>query len=185
MGRGDDQLGDTLTVSAIGATTPKDFPLAPVPQNVSYDTISLQPEAEPNQPVSETISFHGGLGYDQYDAETGGCLINTGILCNEWNVLRAPVKVNTTTLTGAGAPVMYFFEESAPAGTPTYDTKSKGTIENTTTATISHTCASQTNRLLVVMIATDGTNVSGVTYNGDALTMGGRASATGLSLIHI
>ena len=172
MGRGDEQIGDVLAVSAVDDSGRKTYPLAPLPNNTSYNTISLQPEAQPNQPVSVPISFHGGLAFDHYDEQTGGCLVNTGVLSNERNVLRAPVKVNTTTLTGAQAPVMYFFEAFTPDLTPTYDAKSKGLIENAKTVTISHTVADQTNRLLIVMIAVDGTvfgAINTVTYNGDSL----------------
>lgn len=168
--RGKEQAGDKLTISTVAGTGHKSYPLAPLPGNVSNELISLQPEAQPNQPVSAPISFHGGLAYDYYDPQTGGCLVNTGILANEWNVLRAPVKVNTLTLTGAQAPVMYFFEASAPGGTVTYDATATGLIENTDTVTFQITCADQTDELLIVMVASDEATVSTITYNGDALT---------------
>jgi hypothetical protein len=110
------------------------------------------------------------LAYDRYDEETGGCLVNTGILCNEEKVLRAPVKVNTVTLTGAAAPPMYFFEAQAPQGTITYDAKSEGTISNDTSQTVSHTVGSGDDRLLVVGVASD-TLVTSVTFGGTAMTL--------------
>ena len=180
-GRGKEQAGDQLAVSTVAGVSENTFPLAPLPQNISYNTISLQPEAQPNQPVSVPISFHGGLAYDHYDEETGGCLVNTGILCNERNVLRAPVKVNTTTLTGAAAPAMYFFEERAPNATIGRDTPTSGSVSSNTTLTISHTTGSGVDRHMLVAVASDtATYPSSVAFGETALTAKVAArSATG------
>lgn len=172
MGRATSDRGDTVVVSTVADATPVSYPLARIPSNVSYKTVSDQPEAELNQPVSVPISFHGGLAYDHYDPQTGGCLINSGILTNEPNVLRAPVKVNTVTLTGANSPPMYFFETEAPDATPTHDTSDSVAVSAGVTGTISNfTVGSDDDRLLVVHLCFgSGTNDdSTVEFGGVAL----------------
>jgi len=154
MTRATADIGDSLAVSTVAGLTPKSFPLAPFPNNYSYETVSDQPEAQPNQPVSVPISFHGGLAYDHYDERTGGCLVNTGILTNEPNVLRAPVKVNTVTLTDAIKPPQHFFEAEGPSATIAHDASSSDTAATKKTITVSHTVGSDNNRILIVGVST-------------------------------
>ena len=166
--------GDVLTIGTVAGASTKKYPLAPVAQNISYETVSDQPEAQPNQPVSARISFHGGLAYDHYDERTGGCLVSTGVLCNEPNVFRAPVKVNTVTLTDADAPPMYFFEAGlTSAAAITLDADSSSSVASSTTLTFSHTVGSGNDRLLVVAVQAAGFIPHTVTYGGTSLT--GRA----------
>jgi hypothetical protein len=171
--RGKRQGGDVLTIGTVAGASTKKYPLAQVPNNISYKTVSTQPEAQPNQPVTANISFHGGLASDHYDERSGECLVNTGILCNEQNVLRAPVKVNTVTLTGANSPPMYFFETTAPAATVTHGTSDSVAVSAGTTGTISSfTVGSNDDRLLVVHLCFgSGTNNdSTVTFGGTGLS---------------
>lgn len=172
--RGSVQRGDSVVVSTVAGASHKSYPLARIPNNVSYATESDQPEATLNQPVTASISFHGGLAYDHYDERTGGCLVNTGILCNERNVLRAPVKVNTVTLTDAAAPPMYFFETVAPNATIAIDTGNASSNTQATSATNawSHTVAAGTDRILIVGVINDGTDVqaTSVTFGSQSLS---------------
>lgn len=169
--RGPIQRGDSVVVSTVAGASHKAYPLARIPNNTSYKTVSDQPEATLNQPVTASISFHGGLAYDHYDERTGGCLVNTGILTNEPNVLRAPVKVNTVTLTDAAAPPMYFFEAKAPNATVTYDAKATGKADGTNVITWSHTVGSDADRYLLVGLARSGTgNALTVTLGSQSLT---------------
>ena len=110
MGRAPSPLGDKIVVSTVAGASHKDYPLAQIPNNVSYEDVSDQPEAQPNQPVSVPLTFHGGMAYSHYDPTTAGYVENLGWIVNERNVLRPPLKINTVTLTGAANPVQYHFE---------------------------------------------------------------------------
>lgn len=110
MTRGPSDIGDELGISAVNDSGKKSYPLVRIPNNVSYETVSEQPEAEPNQPLAWPLSFHNGVGYTKYDPRVGGAIHAEGIIANEPNVLRAPPKRNAVTLTGAANPPMYFFE---------------------------------------------------------------------------
>lgn len=172
------QLGDKLVISAVDGTSPKAYPLAPTPQSVSYDTISEQPEAQPNQPVSVPISFHAGLAYDRYDPNVGGALVNTGILTNEPAVLRAPLAVNTVTLTDATRPPIYFWEALAPSATIAFDAVTTKSASSSNSFSWSLTVASQENRILVVDTAAQGTypDATTITAGGTAMTRIGRVN---------
>ncbi|KKL76253.1 hypothetical protein LCGC14_2046760, partial [marine sediment metagenome] len=90
--------------------------LAPIPNNVSYETVSEQPEAEPNQPLAWPISFHGGLADFKYTPQTASASVANGVLVNEADVLRARVLQTTITLTGGANPPNYFFETTVNDG---------------------------------------------------------------------
>ena len=102
------QGGDVLTVGTVAGTSPKPYPLAPVAQNISYETVSDQSEAQSNQPLSIPLTFHGGIGYDNHDRSVGH-IENTGFVLRE-GVVQAPILSTNVALTGAANPPQYFFE---------------------------------------------------------------------------
>jgi hypothetical protein len=108
--RGPVEGGDKLGVSATSGSGKISYPLARVPNNVSYETVSEQPEVEPNQPLAWPLSFHGGLAYSEYTPQTAGILLTNGPLSHAPNVIRAPLAATAVTLTGAANPPMYSFE---------------------------------------------------------------------------
>jgi hypothetical protein len=110
MARAPSDIGDKLKVSALDDSGPISYPLARVPNNVSYETVSEQPEAEPNQPLSVRLSFHGGFAYTRYDERVGGVLVATALVAPERDTIRAPIATTAITLTGAANPPNYFFE---------------------------------------------------------------------------
>lgn len=179
MVRAPSPLGDKIVVSTVAGAGHKDYPLARIPNNVSYEDVSDQPEAQPNQPVSVPLTFHGGMAYSHYDPTTGGYVENLGWIVNERNVLRPPLKINTVTLTGAANPVQYFFETVAPAGSLTFDATDTAKSTGTTTTISNFTVGSGYLRLLVVGVSsnvslTDAT----VTYDGTSLTEVSGGSST-------
>ena len=103
-------LGDKLVISSVADASPKPYPLARIPNNVSYETVSEQPEAEPNQPLVVPLTFHGGLAYSNYNPQSAGYVVSNGITLNEPNVIRAPTLNTNVSLTGAANPPNYFFE---------------------------------------------------------------------------
>ena len=116
MTRAPSDIGDKLKVSALDDSGPISYPLARIPNNVSYDTVSEQPEVEPNQPLAWPMTFHGGISYSKYDPEVGGALSSSGILASERNVLRAPVLATIVALTGAANPPNYYFDTAVNDG---------------------------------------------------------------------
>ena len=171
MTRAPSPLGDKIVVSTVAGASHKDYPLARIPNNVSYEDVSDQPEAQPNQPVSWPLTFHGGMSYSNYDPATGGYVENLGWIVNERNVLRPPLKINTATLTGAANPVQYFFETVAPADSLTFDATDTAKSTGTTTTISNFTVGSGYLRLLVVG-ATSNVSLADatVTYDGTSLT---------------
>jgi hypothetical protein len=106
-------------------------------------------------------------------------LVNTGILCNERNVLRAPVKVNSVTLTDSVAPPQYFFETDGPASTIAHDANATNSAANNTTVTVSHTTgAGLTDSIIIAGIAISPKAASRptvtATYDGNAMTQIGK-----------
>lgn len=177
MGRGPVQRGNSVAISTVAGTSPKPYPLALVEGNYSYETVSDQPEAQPNQPLSVLLSFHGGLAYGKYNERTAGVMLEAGILANEPNVLRAPIAPTTVTLTDAAAPPMYFFEAEATNATVTFDAKGTGKADNNTVVTWSHTIGSDSDRYLLVGLARSGTgNATTVTLGSQSLTSLGARS---------
>ncbi len=114
--RGPSDIGDELKVAALDDSGPISYPLAAIPNNVSYETVSEQPEAKPNQPVAWPLTFHGGLSYSEYDPRIGGVLFSTGPLVNEPNTIKWAARRNSVILTGAANPVQYFFEATVNDG---------------------------------------------------------------------
>ena len=112
MARAARDIGDTLVIASVADASPKPYRLARIPNNVSYDTVSEQPEVEHNQPLAVPISFHGGYGYSEYDPEIAGAYVSSvqTLLTNESGIIRAPPLQNLITLTGAANPPNYFFE---------------------------------------------------------------------------
>lgn len=110
MVRAPRDIGDKLIISALNDSGPISYPLARVPNNVSYETVSEQPEAEPNQPVAWPLTFHGGISYSEYDPRVGGALTNAGLLANEPNIIKWPPKLNGVSLADDAKPPNYFFE---------------------------------------------------------------------------
>lgn len=110
MTRGSKDLGDKITVSTVAGASHKSYPLAPIPNNYSYEDVSDQPEAQPNQPLAWPLSFHGGLAYSHYDPQQAGAFVNTGMLIHEPNTIRAPLRFGGALLSGAANPPQYFFE---------------------------------------------------------------------------
>jgi hypothetical protein len=110
MARAPSDIGDELGVSATSGSGKISYPLTRVPNNVSYETVSEQAEAEPNQPLIVPLSFHGGLTYSRYDPRTAGSLTGHGVLGHLPNVLHAARNPTVVTLTGAANPPNYFFE---------------------------------------------------------------------------
>ncbi|KKN19511.1 hypothetical protein LCGC14_0944980 [marine sediment metagenome] len=108
--RGPVEGGDKLKVSALDDSGPIAYPLAQIPNSVSYETVSEQPEAEPNQPLAWPLSFHGGLGYSKYNPRTAGGELGTGMVVSEPNIIRPAVAATGVTLTGAANPPNYMFE---------------------------------------------------------------------------
>ena len=109
MTRAPSDIGDKVVIAALNDTGPISYPLARIPNNVSYETVSDQPEAEPNQPLAIPLSFEGGLGYSFY-GENKGAITSNGMLVHEPGIIRARLVSNTLTLTGAANPPNYFFE---------------------------------------------------------------------------
>lgn len=167
--RGEVQRGDSVVISAVDGSGSKPYPLAKVKPNITYETVSEQ-GIEPNQPLNEPLTFHGGLGYSTYDRQIGGCQVNTGILTNEPNVLRAPVKLNTVTLTDATRPPQYCFEADGPAATIAHDASSSGSAASVKTLTVSHTVGSNNNRILIAGVST---TLSAEESTSDTCTSGG------------
>jgi hypothetical protein len=110
MARAPSDIGDELKVSALDDSGPISYPLAHVPNNVSYETVSEQPEAEPNQPMAWPLSFHGGLAYSKYDPRIAGAVINSGMIVSEPSIIRPAVADTPVSLSGAANPPNYFFE---------------------------------------------------------------------------
>ncbi|KKN41164.1 hypothetical protein LCGC14_0725940 [marine sediment metagenome] len=108
--RGPVEGGDKLKVSALDDSGPISYLLARVPNNVSYETVSEQPEAEPNQPVVTPLTFHGGLAYSIYDPRQAGAITNTSMLIDQPNIIRPPVAPTTVTLSTNLNPPAYYFE---------------------------------------------------------------------------
>ncbi len=178
--RGPVEGGDKLKVSALDDSGPISYPLARIPNNVSYDTVSDQPEAEPNQPLSMPLSFHGGLAYSTYNPRQAGVFANNGMLTQEPNIIRPPILPTTVTLTDANSPPMYFFEAGAANATITFDAASNGTVDNDTTITISHTVANQNDRIMIVGVSYSSTATVTVAFGSQSLaSLGIRAGGTG------
>ncbi len=116
MGRGPSEIGDKLKVSALNDTGPISYAMARIPNNVSYETVSEQPEAQPNQPLAWPISFHGGLSNFKYSPQTANPSIANGVLAHEADVLRARVLSTLVDLTGSANPPNYFFETAVNDG---------------------------------------------------------------------
>ncbi|KKM95068.1 hypothetical protein LCGC14_1191950 [marine sediment metagenome] len=116
MPRAPRDIGDKVVIASVADASPKPYPLARIPNNVSYVTVSDQPEAEPNQPIVVPISFHGGIGYARYDPAVAGSYTASGPIGHEPNVLLAPRGVTSVTLTGAANPPNYFFETAVNDG---------------------------------------------------------------------
>lgn len=110
MARGPSDIGDELKISVLDNSSPISYPLARIPNNVSYETVSEQAEAQPNQPVAWPISFHGGLSNFKYTPQTANASVGAGVIANEADVLRAAVLYTNVTLTGSANPPNYFFE---------------------------------------------------------------------------
>ncbi len=110
MARAPRDIGDRVVIASVADASPISYALARIPNNVSYETVSDQPEVEPNQPLSIRLSFHGGLAYTKYDERVGGIFQADGLVAPEPNIIRAPIANTTITLTGAANPPMYFFE---------------------------------------------------------------------------
>ena len=110
MGRAPSPLGDKIVVSTVAGASHKDYPLARIPNNVSYEDASDQPEAQPNQPLAMPLSFHGGMAYSKYDPNVAGALLNQGLITSEPNVIGAARVITAVALTGAANPPQYFFE---------------------------------------------------------------------------
>ena len=110
MTRAPSPLGDKIVVSTVAGASHKDYPLARIPNNVSYEDVSDQPEARPNQALAWPLSFHGGLAYSRYDPETAGAFTNSGLITSEPNAIGAARIANSLALTGAANPPMYAFE---------------------------------------------------------------------------
>lgn len=110
MTRGPRALGDKVAISAVDGSSSIAYPLARLKGNYNYETVSEQPEAEPNQPVVWPLSFHGGMASTKYTPEAATALINGGMLVNEPNIIRARPATTDVTLTSASAPPKYFFE---------------------------------------------------------------------------
>ena len=108
MGRADRDIGDVVVISSVADASPKAYPLARIPNNVSYETVS-EDGVESNQRVVIPLSFHDGLGYGDY-GKNSGSIINLGLLTARRNVIEAARARNTVTLTGAANPPNYFFE---------------------------------------------------------------------------
>lgn len=104
------QGGDVLTIGTVAGGSTKPYPLAPVAQNISYETVSDQPEAQPNQHLAWPLSFHGGLSDSTYEPHSAGCVQSDGLLVHTPNIIRPTPKPLEITLTGAANPPMYFFE---------------------------------------------------------------------------
>lgn len=102
--------GDSVVISSVADASPIAYPLAEVPNNYSYERVSDQPEAQPNQPLSWPLSFHGGIAYSDYDPRQAGAVVNSGLLCHHPNVIGWAPRGVGVTLTGAANPPMYFFE---------------------------------------------------------------------------
>lgn len=110
------QGGDVLTIGTVAGASTKKYPLAPVAQNISYETVSDQSEAYPNQPVSWPLSFHAGFGEGIYHPERSpGYVYNTGVTVEHPNVIGPVAAVSAIELqdgaanTNDAAP-MYYFE---------------------------------------------------------------------------
>ena len=110
--RGPVEGGDKVIIASVADASPISYPLARIPNNVSYETVSEQPEAEPNQPLAWPLSFHGGLAYSKYDPATAGVYVMTdnGMIVYEPGIIAVPAVLTTVTLTGAANPPQYFFE---------------------------------------------------------------------------
>ncbi len=116
MARAPRDIGDRVVIASVADASPISYPLARIPNNVSYETVSEQPEAEPNQPLAWPISMHGGMAYTKYDPRQAGVMIQTGLLTYEPGVFRAPLAITAVTLTGAAGPWNYSFETTVNDG---------------------------------------------------------------------
>jgi hypothetical protein len=173
-------IGDELGVSAVDDTGKKSYPLSRIPNNVSYETVSEQPEAEPNQPLAIPLSFHGGLAYSTYDERQAGAFVSTGMIVQEPNIIRPPIVPTKVTLTDAANPPMYGFEALAPNATIAFDAASDASDSTVTSLTWEHTVGSGDDRLLRVGLSnvpTPGPDT--VTYGGTALTYAGNHPSNG------
>jgi hypothetical protein len=170
--RGPSDIGDKLKVAALDDSGPISYPLAEIPNNVSYETISEQPEAEPNQPLSIPLSFHGGLAYSAYDPRQAGAFVNNGMLIQEPNIIRPPIAPTTVELTDANSPPMYFFETPGASATITHDDSSSGT-GTAGAVTVPHTVASGDDRILIVGSSNveNSSAIPGATYGGVSMTV--------------
>ncbi len=111
MARAPRQIGDKVVIGAVDGTTGlKKYALVPTRNNVSYETVSEQPEVQPNQALAWPLTFHGGIGYSHYNPQQAGWVQGGNILTHEPNVIRAPLAATAVTLTGAANPVNYMFE---------------------------------------------------------------------------
>jgi hypothetical protein len=116
VARPPDPLGDQVAIATVAGASSKKYKLAKTKGNVSYQTVSDQPEAEIGQPIAVPISFHGGMAYSNYNEQVAGCLVNTGVLVNEPTVIRAPSATGDVTLTNANQPCQYYFEVDVDTG---------------------------------------------------------------------
>ncbi|KKL24829.1 hypothetical protein LCGC14_2411420, partial [marine sediment metagenome] len=108
--RGTRDLGDKVTVGSVGGGSEKSYPLAKVPNNFSYETVSDQPEVEPNQPLAVPLSFHGGVAYSKYNVREASVIDDAGMMLAEPNIIGAGLAATGVTLTNAANPPQYFFE---------------------------------------------------------------------------
>jgi hypothetical protein len=110
VARPPDPLGDQVAIATVAGASSKKYKLAKTKGNVSYQTVSDQPEAEIGQPVAVRISFHGGGSYSTYNEQVAGWLINNGMMVDEPRTIRAKGLSTSVTLTGANQPCQYYFE---------------------------------------------------------------------------
>ncbi|KKM21661.1 hypothetical protein LCGC14_1633130, partial [marine sediment metagenome] len=108
--RGPVEGGDKVIIASVADASPISYPLARIPNNVSYETVSEQPEVEPNQALNWPLNFHGGVAYADYDPRTAGSPFDHGIGTHHSGLITAPLAATTVTLTGAANPPQYFFE---------------------------------------------------------------------------
>lgn len=103
----------------------------------------------------------------QSDARTEN--VSDANLVGEWNFNNdyTDSSGNSNTLTASGSPV---FSTNIPTAFILFDAKSEGSA-TADSLTFSHTCGTGVNRLLLVGISdSNGDGVTGVTYNGVAMT---------------
>ena len=154
----------------------------PYPVAVSKTDGLLHRVVDVGGPVEETWSdWSGGMGETERKSKRG-YFFSDGWDATQEGVLRfsSTVKalVSTALSTGHG----YFFEATGAAGTPTFDAASTTSATAANSFSLSHTIASQDNRLLIAFTHAQGTfpDTASVICSGIPMTRVARINRTGL-----